>query len=61
MTYTDGLESARMKYAHQLDSDGDTARFVTNLEWTNGPLSHSGFGVAWNYKTQRFRFLWRED
>jgi hypothetical protein len=60
MTYTDGLEPAKMKYAHQLDSDGDTARFTTH-EWTNGPVSRTGFGVGWNYKTGSFRFLWRED
>jgi hypothetical protein len=44
----------RFKFGNETDS-------VEEQQWYDGAISRSGFGVAYNYRTQSFRFLWREQ
>jgi hypothetical protein len=54
---------SKMTYRLKYDSDGpDTANFVhPRHTLDNEPYAHSrsGYGVAFNYRTERLRFVWK--
>ena len=51
----------KLSYRIKTDVAGEGGAFNYGLQTWSGGLSRSGFSVAYNYRTGRFRFVWKEN
>jgi hypothetical protein len=59
---TTGPSDGLLRYAWISDTSGaEEGGFTDPQIWSSGPARRSGFNVAYNYRNQTFRFVWKNE